>query len=354
MQWAQDNAGLLANFQDLVIEWVLNRLLRLARVSESQCANMSPETRVKENLVDPIRIFVKNELHKLKKIKSGGVRLIWSISIVDQLIERTFYNEQNKIEIDRWTDVPSKPGMPLNEEGFKELYNKLKQWRRPRSSDMSGWDLSVQPWQLHLDSDVRADLQSAPPSLRGLFHVQTHTMGSVVAVLSNGLMLVLELTGVMKSGRFVTSSTNSRIRAATAYLLGAREAVSMGDDCEEDSDMVATEAEQRYGELGHTIKDWSDEFQFCSRKFGEWGCYLTSFAKVTGKYLSGEPSLEKSVQWMQDTKGNPEQIVALVAIRGTRWDPHVLLSSNYGQEIEQSRYEEQAKKRSKALGTFKA
>eukprot|EP00971_Amphidinium_carterae_P094513 1870794-Amphidinium_carterae.1 len=51
---------------------------------------------VKLGLVDPRRLFVKNELHSEEKAAQGRWRLIWAISAVDQVFEGLFTKEHNQ------------------------------------------------------------------------------------------------------------------------------------------------------------------------------------------------------------------------------------------------------------------
>eukprot|EP00971_Amphidinium_carterae_P336126 6472315-Amphidinium_carterae.1 len=51
---------------------------------------------VRLGLVDPRRLFVKNELHTQEKADQGRWRIIWAVSAVDQIFEGLFTKEHNQ------------------------------------------------------------------------------------------------------------------------------------------------------------------------------------------------------------------------------------------------------------------
>lgn len=81
---------------------------------------------------------------------------------------------------------------------------------------------------------------------------------------SAGNLFAQTIRGGMKSGEYVTSSSNSRIRVLSSYLIGAAWCIAMGDDSIEDPVEGAAE---KYRDLGHLCKFYrvcEDNFSFCS------------------------------------------------------------------------------------------
>jgi hypothetical protein len=220
------------------------------------------------NACDPVRVFVKGEPHSSNKVKEDRWRLIFAVSIVDQLIERLLCSEQNKEEIRKWDQCPSAPGVSLSSDAsLKKLYDMimtLKADGQMAEADVTGWDWSVKEWELLEDAHMRIHLGNfTPMSARALLNRQYCASRSVYAM-PDGRLRVLRGDGVQISGCYNTSSTNSRLRVFVAYLCGALWAYAMGDDCVEE---YVEDARERYAALGHPLKMYvqrDEEFEFCS------------------------------------------------------------------------------------------
>lgn len=284
-----------------VCECAAERLLRLVEFGPS-----SSVADFKIGLTDPIRLFVKNEPHSKKKIKEGRFRLISSVSFVDSLIERLLFGRQNKAEIENWQLCPSVPGFGFTDEAIK----KLQQWVFAQDgcsydSDMSGWDWSVQEWELRADAERRAQLMDASPLMRKAVFARMRCLSTGLLATTDGKVYELSCAGVMKSGSYCTSSTNSFIRRLASALVGARSSRSMGDDCVENySQPVSFEAAQHaYALLGHKLKSWSsvkDTFEFCSVRFSRNGWEPLNWAKSLFRFLhQNPPSLERWIMWRE-------------------------------------------------------
>ncbi|NP_054685.2 RNA-dependent RNA polymerase P1-P2 fusion protein [Cereal yellow dwarf virus RPS] len=258
---------------------VLARLTfdRLLTMSKASLETRSPEQLVKENLCDPIRLFVKQEPHKQSKLDEGRYRLIMSVSLIDQLVARVLFQAQNKSEIALWSAIPSKPGFGLSTEDQVESFINVladtagarpeeicDKWRDLLvPTDCSGFDWSVSDWMLADDMEVRNRLTIDCNELtRHLRAVWLQGISNSVLCLSDGTMLSQVKPGVQKSGSYNTSSTNSRIRVMAAYHCGASWAIAMGDDALEAPDTDLS----KYKDLGFKV-EVSKELEFCSHIF---------------------------------------------------------------------------------------
>lgn len=253
-------------------ETVRDRLFRLLNQDF-----IDPVQAVKDGLVDPIRLFVKLEPHKMEKIRNKRYRLIASVSIVDQLVARMLFRDQNEEELLQHMAIPSKPGLGFSQDhqvlAFTESVAALAgtsaqdlvdDWSRYLTpTDCSGFDWSVPMWLLEDDLAVRNELTlGLPHGLRKMRETWLKCLGQSVFCLSNGLLLAQTSPGIQKSGSFNTSSTNSRMRYMLALYAGASWAVTMGDDALES---VGSDLSQ-YARLG--IKcERAEEFDFCSHLF---------------------------------------------------------------------------------------
>ena len=249
-------------------------LLRNFDVSQ----NLQPQQLVRYGLCDPCKVFVKNEPHKRKKLDEGVQRLIFSVSLIDNLIARILHSNQNREEILNWKIIPPSAGLGLDDPGLAAIHEAITQMelrcRGLMSSDVSGWDFSVQSWELEADLQRRVELNNSKGTdWERIASAHLYCMSRKVFVLSDGSMYQQLLPGLMPSGWYLTASTNSNIRAICAYHValeaGEIPAVkTMGDDSVES---VIDDPIAAYSRLGHTIKFvenvTSSSFEFCSTRF---------------------------------------------------------------------------------------
>lgn len=250
---------------------------RLQKMSTTNCDSLSPEELVQQGLCDPIRVFVKGEPHKHSKLIEGRYRLIMSVSLVDQLVARVLFQNQNKREIALWRAIPSKPGFGLSTDEqvieFTECLSKVvgvdtnylfQNWQNlVLPTDCSGFDWSVSEWMLIDDMEVRNRLTIDCTELtKRLRTCWLKCISNSVLSLSDGTLLAQKYPGIQKSGSYNTSSSNSRIRVMAAYHAGASWAMAMGDDALEDPNVnIAI-----YDDLGFKVER-SEKLEFCSHIF---------------------------------------------------------------------------------------
>lgn len=302
------NSEVLGKARELVFLSVVERLSALAAVDPRQ-HNWTPRELVERGLCDPIRLFVKQEPHPRKKIETGRFRLIASVSLVDQLVERMVFGPQNKLEIANWETCPSKPGMGLaTDQQIHSVWLDLKRRHNQHpaaEADISGFDWSVQDWELWADLAIRLDRGSFPPLLRRAAVSRVYCLMNSVLQLSNGTLIEQGLPGLMKSGSYCTSSSNSRIRCLMAKLIGSPWCIAMGDDSVEG---WVPDAKLRYDALGHACKEYipcttrSDgqllDVNFCSHRLSDMGSELTSWPKSLFRFLS-TPREDFSDLWLE-------------------------------------------------------
>jgi len=294
MLWGRTNEAFIAVVgMQWLVDLVYFRIVCLMLTPVGAIMACSASERERRGYADAVRVFVKNELHSSKKVQQGRYRLIMSISIVDQLVDRVFSTVQNSAEIDEWQDIPSKPGMGLNDAGLQDLDKEFSRMDFPVSSDISGWDWSVTLWLLLLSASSRARLGGLGVTELGtwntIYHKRAHLVALSVFVFSDGVRWVQTVPGVMKSGLYTTSSDNSRMRVALAlsvvylfmkHLDNAVGVCTMGDDCAEsmrllydacgrDWERTKLEAVRLYRSLGFEIKDLfpGRPVEFCGYKF---------------------------------------------------------------------------------------
>jgi hypothetical protein len=309
------------SLRGFILSAVAQRVRRVCNHTQLEISKMCPRELVEAGLVDPIKVFIKQEPHKMAKIKAGKLRIISNVSIVDQLIERLLCSNQNKVEINRWRTCPSKPGMGLHDDGLQELYDEVvsaqKSGLRLAETDISGWDWNVKDWLLSLDAELRADLYHAPEgsALRHLLWFRGFAVARKVFCLSDGTLFEQTVPGIQASGSYNTSSSNSRMRIILAYLVGCAWAIAMGDD---DVEEAVDGAAAKYVDLGFQVKDYKvlgkiGWFDFCSTSFeGHWSGKPSQWLRTVYRYLSHSPASfaqnpEYRAQLVSDLRHMPNQ-----------------------------------------------
>lgn len=308
------NGKVLEKHGDFIWKCVEKRLNKWMATSLKTIEGMTSEELVKFGLVDPVKVFVKDEPHKLSKIQEGRLRIISSVSLVDQIIERLLHRIQNKVEIERWNSCPSKPGLGLHDDGLLDLTANMEALLEVNGaidcSDVSAWDWTVQGWELELDMEIRIRLARAEPgsAYQKLCRVNGLCVSKTVFVDPEGDMWGQVDSGIQLSGRYCTSSSNSRMRVMATLLSrlrltgkctvtkGEKEILgimSMGDDSVE---VTVPGLKEEINEIGHICKQSTTFTQvrgvdFCSHVFdGAGNAYPSAPSKTVYRFLSHKAS----------------------------------------------------------------
>lgn len=306
------NKEALEKFGPLIKKLVLARLVLLSTTVDLPT---DATALVEQGFCDPVRVFVKFEPHNPKKIAEGRLRLISSVSLIDQLCERILYGKQNALEIAKWGEIPSKPGMGLDDNSLAKLHKKWLEFKEPHEADVSGWDFSVQSWELRWEADFRAELAGA---LGTEFHValraRAHCEMWTLFMLSDGRLLAQGAPGKRCSGSYNTSSGNSRVRVLAGFLVGSRDIFAMGDDSVEDNSLDPEEVKARYLELGHVVKMYEpcrEGFEFCSTRIREQDGVVQgepqNWARMTYRLLYSTHDFEERLeQYAYEMRGHKD------------------------------------------------
>lgn len=314
MPWTKlssDNEQFVQEHLPLIKRAVLERLKLYLTIPLDEILAMGPQQLVEAGIADPLRQFVKGEPHSTRKVKAQRHRLISAVSLIDQIIERLLCTNQNKLEIANWMDCPSAPGLGLSDDAqLKQLYEQIMDISGGSlaEADVTGWDWSVQKWELMAEAELRIKLGSFTATARKCIRVRYHCLCESVYAMPDGSLVELIHGGVQVSGCFNTSSTNSRLRVLVAYLVGAEWAKAMGDDCVEDP---VEEAEEKYAELGHSLKMYQrrkDQFEFCSMIFSEEGAWPVDGTKTLFNLLEQKLiTPELLYQFRQEMRNHPRR-----------------------------------------------
>jgi hypothetical protein len=284
----------------------------------------TPQQLLEDGYCDPIRLFIKNEPHKESKLQEGFLRFIGNMSLVDELIDRLLFAEQNDIEIDNWQAIPSKPGIGFTDEMIQLVHDQVmleKITKALAEGDYSSWDWTTQGWELMADAEMRVKLYKLNPDgeaarlIRNRFYCVAHS----VFVLSNGDMYAQLIPGIMISGWYNTSSTNSRVVKLNSVLAGANWCIAMGDDFLAEDVKGFKETVEGHGHLLKVFKPVGTTFEFCSTEYPSGS--PTNVWKMFVKLLSHENGIFDRqllfVQWLDDMRNSPHREALIPLIEGS-------------------------------------
>jgi hypothetical protein len=329
------NDTVISSLGSLLVDVVLDRVEKLLSLPIHYLKETDRVALVNQGCMDPVRLFVKNEPHLHKKIAEGRQRLIMSVSLVDKVIEMLLLRHLSKLEIRNWQTIPSKPGIGFDDTSNAVVAHDVFSEGDMAYSDMSGWDWSVKDWMLHNDAELNILLCKNPSEAwMHLLRCKAITDAKSLYQFSDGEMVAPTFEGILNSGKFLTSCTNSKMRVLVARLIGCTKCNAAGDDATE---KFVENAIEKYAELGLTCKDYKrvvDEFEFCSRRYfrklgvvsedltSMYGSHAINLEKITMQFLHCNLK-DSMIYWGQckqfenDLRDHPKLPETLELIRAT-------------------------------------
>lgn len=197
---------------------------------------------------DPFRLFVKREAHKASKAVEKRWRLIFGVSMIDQVVDRMLYTRVCEASIANCHKNPSKPGFNFKGGGVQDLVtrydNGSQKWR---SFDARSFDWSVPGWGLAAVRDLNESLCiTLDEELRSLWvalsraRLAAVTYGTIV--FSNGVVLKKTFPCMQASGKFTTIDDNCKLVVLYRVLYNLAHGfpnskdmiIAMGDDTVQD------------------------------------------------------------------------------------------------------------------------
>lgn len=224
--------------------------------------------RLRDRDCDPIRCFIKPEPHKVSKLRDGRLRLIASVSVVDQIIDHMLFAEMNEALIENWIRIPSKVGWSPYYGGWRHI---PKGWL---AADKSCWDWTAKPWLFDLVLQFRMRMCEN----LDLKWVDLATWRYKCLIMdptwitTGGILLKQKRAGVMKSGCVNTIADNSLMQ----YLLHLRVCkelgvdpgplYAMGDDTYQEPPERPVEYRAKLEEFC-LVKEFDRKREFCGMRF---------------------------------------------------------------------------------------
>lgn len=240
-------------WKDDPTQTVLLAFLRLALIhayTRFELVQLDPRVLVERGLCDPRTPFIKGEPHKIKKAREGRWRLIWPISILDELVYSYCHRAQNKIDIEKYQSGkltgPVFPciGIGHDDAGLRTFKKYADRARGDaegcESDDVSGFDFSITLRMWVMDAYGRADcFVRGQPTDEAFeekcnwyedYAINVALLSGAHEVLIGKELFVVCFPGVMPSAHPSTGGSNTRMKLCTQYIVHRKPAVATGDD----------------------------------------------------------------------------------------------------------------------------
>lgn len=257
---------------------------------------------------DDIKLFIKDEPHKLGKLEEGRERLISCLSLEDQMVDRILFWPWQEVERRHVMEVTSKTGWSPLPEGYKIL-RQVFPVESSIAIDKKAWDWTMPSWVVWVYICVKM-LQMKDPTSRyqRCVWARLHYVLGPCTVLRmpNGDLLQQGSWGFMKSGWLLTLSMNSMAQIAQHILAWWREfgnmevapCWAMGDDLLVKWNPDEVELKRYLSELGQTgclVKYGLRKREFCGFEFTDTTVNPLYVEKHCFRLRHLEPKLEAEV-----------------------------------------------------------
>lgn len=227
---------------------------------------------------DPLNVFVKQEPHKVKKIRENRFRLISGVSFVDTMIDRILFHGL-AAAVKRsvmWT--PALIGWAPHS-GQHRLLSSMFGRRKVMSIDKEAWDWTLREWMVNgLKNFLKRLCVNMPDWWEKMVDARFEMLFTrAVWRFSDGDEWIQTFTGIMKSGCYLTIILNS---AAQVYLHHATlvrmrcerdfgTLFAVGDDTVQDEEEHLLEYVYTLGTLGCWPKKpvVGYRFEFCGFEY---------------------------------------------------------------------------------------
>lgn len=257
---------------------------------------------VKLGLCDPVSCFIKNEPHPSRK--ADRLRVVNSLSIVDQLVERFLFSKLLQVLHDVYPHSGVLSGVGFTDDQsavlcrlYSTICDNAPPGFSPYSEDVSGWDRTFSDERMQFVFKRLVEKADGPDWWKRslLFWGKRLTRPVFVIQERKGYSIwVARYPGRMLSGSLVTTACNGVARLDSMYESGAISPFANGDDgVSLRADKQIESSVRLYKDyLGISVRAFEKHdrrgFAFCSHWFD---CsrnvsYLTSWPKALFRLLT--------------------------------------------------------------------
>lgn len=232
-----------------------------------------------ERMSDHLKVFVKPEPHKAKKLEEGRLRLIMSVSLVDSLIDRILFIRLAYRVLANYSKTGMMIGWSPLHGGYRQI-NAIFGEMDTISIDKKAWDWSVPGWLLQMVKRLILNLSpGAPTWWRKAVESRFHCLFvEPTFVFADGTVGKQEKPGVMKSGCYLTLIINSMAQLLLHYVVAAQleihpkelePIIVIGDDSLQKKTKHSQAYIDKLQELGFRVEseEHSDEREFAGFKY---------------------------------------------------------------------------------------
>nr|AWY11067.1 putative RNA-dependent RNA polymerase [Motts Mill virus]AWY11079.1 putative RNA-dependent RNA polymerase [Motts Mill virus]AWY11199.1 putative RNA-dependent RNA polymerase [Motts Mill virus] len=207
---------------------------------------------------DPIKLFIKQEPHKISKLIEGRLRLISAVSMVDTMIDRMLFQELFASVVSSPFRTPVAIGWtPL---GSGAAYFKAHFSGKTFDTDKKHWDWTFPFWLLEDCYKVLTSCHYAPAWWHRLAHARFMALYSeAVFRFPDGSTLQQPYPGIQKSGCYLTLLLNSlgqwMLHVLAEASIGCKvKCISFGDDVTQESTEFDESFANYYRKLGFSLQ----------------------------------------------------------------------------------------------------
>lgn len=239
---------------------------------------------------DPIKVFVKQEPHKLSKLREGRFRLISAVSVVDTMVDRILFQHWHDQILNRVGEAPALYGWTPIGGGYRLLQRKFA-GKRTLCLDKSSWDWTVDEKMIALWLQFTLDMAvNAPSWWRHLVQQRFRALyRDALFRFSDGVMVRQPGWGVQKSGCYLTLLLNSVGQSFCHYMAAIElglppyycEPIIIGDDTIQENFPEASEYAACINRMGYKVKEFNvlDYIEFAGHIIKDGICWPSYWQK---------------------------------------------------------------------------
>lgn len=197
-----------------------------------------------EEVADDLKVFVKQEPHKFKKLDEGRLRLISAVSLIDTMVDRILFGWLGRRVIETAGRTPCLVGWSPVRGGWQQLTDRFR-GKPVVCIDKEAWDWTVPGFLVDIWADVLGELAiGAAPWWHQMMRLRFKLLfDKPVFQFEDGTRVWQQTRGIMKSGCYLTIILNSLSQSLLHYLANHRigkpmaehQPYTIGDDTVQDS-----------------------------------------------------------------------------------------------------------------------
>lgn len=217
---------------------------------------------------DPIKLFVKQEPHKLEKLRDGRLRLISAVSVIDTMVDRMIFQDLFKEVVRRPLSTPVAIGWTPLATGASFLRSYLR--GETFDTDKKHWDWTFPFWLLADCYTTLVDGAGFTWWKRKIAYQRFYMLyRHAVFSFPDGTLVSQKGDGIQKSGCYLTLLLNSMgqwlLHEHAQLELGIQvKFVAFGDDVTQESSAHNLDFVKFYESLGFRVKAAvNSDIEFC-------------------------------------------------------------------------------------------